>query len=86
MIPVHPDRPLISMLLKLIVPRFNSLDCATDGGYECPTGTHGFYDAPASYNDLVTGTYGMTIGPFENAGPEYTPGEGYAMIPVHPDM
>ena len=22
-------------------------------GYECPTGTHGFYDAPASYADWL---------------------------------
>ena len=61
---------------------FRSLDGEC---YECPTGTHGFYDAPADYMAYL-GMIGIDSPAFADAAPAYTEGDGWAIIDQHPDL
>jgi len=71
------------MLAKLfMIAPFRSLEGEC---YECPTGTHGFYDAPADYMEYL-GNIGVDSPPFANANPAFVEGDGWAITEPHPDV
>eukprot|EP00277_Geminigera_cryophila_P010098 CAMPEP_0179409100 /NCGR_PEP_ID=MMETSP0799-20121207/2500_1 /TAXON_ID=46947 /ORGANISM="Geminigera cryophila, Strain CCMP2564" /LENGTH=69 /DNA_ID=CAMNT_0021180713 /DNA_START=317 /DNA_END=526 /DNA_ORIENTATION=- len=65
------------MLFKLVP--FSSLEFANATPYEAPTGTHGFYDAPADYKAYLE-LIGVNSPPFGDANPAFSTGDGWALV------